>query len=361
MAPPQPLSGRRGIELAQFIAGPTAAQLLADFGAEVIKIEAPGGDGSRALPGTSFGSVYARCFNTSKTSVIIDTHKAEDRAKLDELLASADALVSNIAPQALRRLGLDPASIRRRFPDLVATLVSGYGQGDERTCMDTIAQSESGFAWLNGAEDGSLRVSTSWPTDFFSGLYAGLSTAMALADRGRARGCIIDISMMEVAAAMLLGPAALTVAEGGQLAPPAGNRDRASSPSGVYLCRDGYVYIYAGLDPYWAKLRPIIGGDDVTMVERIARAAKYDALVARWTASQDKARVLETMRELDIPAGGVLDPFAAVAMIRSLRPSAVTQALASGEHMPSFPALFDGERLPRSPSPPLGGARRPKI
>ena len=333
MALPQPLRGRRIIELAQFIAGPTATQLLADFGAEVIKIEAPGGDGARALPGTRFGSVYARCFNTSKSSVIMDTRKVEDREKLDAHLASADALVSNLAPPALRRLELDPASIRRRFPRLVATLVSGYGQVDERSCMDTIAQAESGFAWLNGAEDGSPRVSTSWPTDFFSGLYAGLSTAMALVDRESEFGCIIDISMMEVAAAMLLGPAALTVAEGGQLAPPAGNRDRASSPSGVYPCRDGYVYIYAGLDAFWAKLRPVIGGDDAASGERITRAAKYDALVAEWTASRDKTQVLETMRALDIPAGAVLDPFAAVAMM-AVFGAAVVHALASGEHVP---------------------------
>jgi crotonobetainyl-CoA:carnitine CoA-transferase CaiB-like acyl-CoA transferase len=361
MALPQPLTGRRVIELAQFIAGPTAAQLLADFGAEVIKVETPSGDGSRALPGTSFGSVYSRSFNTSKSSVVIDTRRREDREKLDELLSGADALVSNIAPRGLRRLELDPASIRRRFPHLIATLVSGYGQDDERTCMDTIAQSESGFAWLNGADDGSPRVSTSWPTDFFSGFYAGLSTAMALADQNVGEGCIIDISMMEVAAAVLLGPAALMVAEGRELAPATGNRDRASAPSGVYPCRDGYVYIYAGLDAFWAKLRPVVGGEDASIGQRMARAAEFDALVAAWTASQDTVRVLSIMRELHIPAGAVLHPVDAVAMVRRLRPNAVTQALASGEHVPSFPALFDGERLARSPTPAIGGARRPKV
>src|SRR5919198_1500898 len=130
MTIPQPLRGRRVIELAQFIAGPTAAQLLADFGAEVIKVEAPTGDGSRALPGTKFGSVYARSFNTNKASAIIDTRNEEDRRRLGEMLAAADALVCNLAPGVLRRLELDPGSIRRRFPHLVATLVSGYGQED---------------------------------------------------------------------------------------------------------------------------------------------------------------------------------------------------------------------------------------
>jgi crotonobetainyl-CoA:carnitine CoA-transferase CaiB-like acyl-CoA transferase len=347
------------IELSQFIAGPTAAQLLADFGAEVIKIEAPAGDGSRGLPGTEFGSVYARSFNTSKASLVIDTRKAEDRERLFGLLADADAMVCNLAPGGLRRLGLDAASIRSRFPKLIATLVSGYGQDDDRTCMDTIAQCESGFAWLNGAEDGSPRISTSWPTDFFSGMYAALSTAMALTDTALTEGAIIDITMMEVASAMLLGPAALMVSEGGRLVPPTGNRDRASAPSNIYRCQDGYVYIYGGLDSYWAKLRELVGGEMLTLDERIARASEFDALVSAWTEVRDRSSVLSTMRELQIPAGVVRQPGEAVDIIRSLRPGAVSRPLASGEYVPAYPALFDGERITRSPAPMVGGRRRP--
>jgi len=358
MAPPRPLAGKRVIELSQFIAGPTAAQLLADFGAEVIKIEAPAGDGSRGLPGTQFGSVYTRSFNTSKESIVIDTRQDADRARLFDLLSSADALVCNLAPGALRRLELDAASIRRRFPRLVATLVSGYGQQDDRTCMDTIAQCESGFAWLNGAEDGSPRISTSWPADFFSGLYAALSTAMALAEKDRQDGCIIDISMMEIAAAMLLGPAALLVSEGGTPAPGTGNRDRASAPSGIYPCRDGYVYIYGGLDPYWAKLKGVVGGTDASAGERLTRAEEFDRQVSAWTSQHTREAVLAAMNELAVPAGAVRDPMSAVEMIRHLREGAVSRRLGSGEHVPSFPALFDGERIHRSPAPPLGGSRR---
>lgn len=358
MAAPRPLEGKRVIELSQFIAGPTAAQLLADFGAEVIKIEAPAGDGSRGLPGTAFGSVYTRSFNTSKESLIIDTRQEADRAKLFELLAGADALVCNLAPGGLKRLELDGPSIRRRFPRLIATLVSGYGQQDDRTCMDTIAQCESGFAWLNAAEDGSPRISTSWPADFFSGLYAALSTAMALAEPNRTDGCIIDISMMEIAASMLLGPAALLVSEGGVPAPGTGNRDRASAPSGIYPCLDGYVYIYGGLDPYWAKLKGVVGGNDASAGERLARAEEFDQQVIAWTSRQAREAVLSVMNELAIPAGSVRDPMNAVEMIRNLREGAVSRSLPTGEHVPSFPALFDGERIHRSPAPSLGGSRR---
>jgi crotonobetainyl-CoA:carnitine CoA-transferase CaiB-like acyl-CoA transferase len=358
MVAPRPLEGKCVIELAQFIAGPTATQLLADFGAEVIKVEAPTGDGSRALQGTAFGSVYTRSFNTSKTSIVIDTREETDRARLTDLLGSADALVCNVAPGALRRLELDAASIRRRFPHLIATLVSGYGQQDDRTCMDTIAQCESGFAWLNGAEDGSPRISTSWPADFYSGLYAALSTAMALAEPERTEGCIIDISMMEIAAAMLLGPAALLVCEGGKPAPGTGNRDRASAPSGIYPCQDGYVYIYGGLDPYWAKLKGVVGGSDAPARERLARAEEFDEHVGAWTAQRTREEVLSVMTALSIPAGAVRDPVTAVEMIRNLREGAVSRRLDTGEHVPSFPALFNGERIVRLPAPSLGESRR---
>src|SRR6185369_896661 len=227
---PRPLAGKRVIDLSQFIAGPTAAMYLADFGAEVIKVEAPQGDGVRTLPGNRFGSFYARSFNCGKESRVLNLREPADRRQLDEWLGDAHAFICNLAPGSLKALGLDGPTLRQRFPHLIVTLISGYGQDDPRPCMDTVAQCESGFALLNGDEDGSPRLSTSWPVDMACGLMAGMSCAMALLDRG-AKGCLIDLSMMEVAAAMLLGPAALAVSEGDALAPPSGNRDRASAPS----------------------------------------------------------------------------------------------------------------------------------
>lgn len=355
---PRPLAGKRVIELSQFIAGPTAAQYLADFGAEVIKIESPAGDGVRTLPGNAFGSYYARSFNTGKESRVLNLRDGEDRAALDALLAQSHAFICNLAPGSLAALGLDGPSLRARFPHLVITLISGYGQHDTRTCMDTIAQCESGFAMLNGNEDGSPRLSTSWPVDMFSGLFSGMSCAMAMLDPAN-DGCLVDLSMMEVAASMMIGPAALAVSEGDALAPPMGNRDRASAPSSIYACRDGHVYILGGLDAYWAKLRPIVGGGEGGIGERIARAAEFDRCVEAWTKPQRLVDVLAHMRELEIPAGAVRTPVDALAAIRALRPRAVTEALPSGEHVPMYPALFDGERVPRSPTPAVGGARRP--
>ena len=346
------------IDLSQFIAGPTAAMYLADFGADVIKIEAPQGDGARTLPGNGFGSYYARSFNCGKQSRVLNLREPAERAQLDELLAQADAFICNLAPDSLRGLGLDGPSLRRQFPRLVVTLISGYGQDDSRTCMDTVAQCESGFTMLNGDEDGAPRLSTGWPVDMSCGLMAGMSCAMAMLDAS-AQGCLVDVSMMEVAASLLLGPAALAVSEGDELAPPMGNRDRASAPSSIYRCRDGHVYILGGLETYWVKLKRLIGCDDsATIAQRIARAAEYDAMVEAWTLPQRRDDVLATMRELQIPAGAVRRPQEAVAMIRALRPDAVARALPSGEHVPMFPALFNGQRVARTATPRIGGPRR---
>ena len=363
MSTPKPLAGRRVVEFTQFIAGPTAAQLLADFGAEVVKVEPPRGDGSRELPGTAFGSAYFRCFNTGKESRVLDMGSAEGRAAFHALLAEADALVCNLAPGTLRRLGLGPQDIRSRYPGLVATFISGFGQQDDRTCMDTIAQCESGFAWMNGNLDGTPRIATSWPVDFYSGLYAALATAMALLDPARgegtaAKGTVVDVTMMEVASAVLLGPAALLLSEGAALGRPSGNRDRASAPSGVYACTDGFVYIYGGLDAYWAALRPIVGGEDASAAERLARADAFDAMVEGWTRRHTVDEVLRVVGAQGVPAGAVRPPHEGVERIRGLRAGGVSRPMPSGEHVPSFPALFNGARVNRRPAPPLGGGRR---
>ena len=357
VALPRPLVGKRVVDLSQFIAGPTAAQYLADFGAEVTKVESSAGDGVRTLPGNAFGSYYARSFNTGKSSRVLNLREAADRNALDAMLADAHCFVCNLAPASLKGLSLDGATLRQRFPHLVIALVSGYGQQDSRPCMDTIAQCESGFAMLNGNEDGSPRLSTGWPVDMFSGVFAGMSCAMAMLDPAL-RGCLIDLSMMEVAAGMLIGPSQLMVGEGDTLDPPMGNRDRASAPSSIYRCADGFVYILGGLDAYWARLRPLIGAPDAPIAERIARAPVFDAHVEAWTLPQTRAEVLRRMQALQIPAGDVRPPEDALAMIRALRPGAVSQAMPSGEHVPAFPALFDGHRLPRSAAPGVGGPRR---
>lgn len=349
MTAPTPLRGRRIVDLSQYIAGSVCGQLLADYGADVLKVEPPAGDPSRALAGTRFGSAYFRAYNTGKSSVTLNLREDADRRRLDELLAAADAVIMNFTLRARERLRLDAASLHERFPGLVVTMVSAYGADDARTCFDSIAQAVSGFALLNAAEDGRPRISAGYPTDVFSGHYAAMATAMALLDPNRAPRLVIDVPMIDVAMTALGSPASLVAAEDRSFTPGRGNRDAATCPSNVYRCRDGYCYVYAGLDKHWERLRPIIGEEEASAAVRLADPARFDAAVEAWTARYDVADVCARMEQLGIPAGPVRDPVSALAE----RASTVVQRQPSGEAVPGNPVSFSGDSVRRRPAPSL--------
>jgi crotonobetainyl-CoA:carnitine CoA-transferase CaiB-like acyl-CoA transferase len=343
------------VDLSQYIAGSVCGQILADYGAEVVKVEPPNGDPSRALPGSRFGSTYYRAYNTGKSSVTLDLHEPGDRGRLDDLLDGADAVVLNFGLRTRQRLRLDANSLHERYPGLVVTVVSAYGADDTRTCFDSIAQAVSGFAMLNAAEDGRPRISAGYPTDVFSGLYAATATAMALLDPERGgtgtAGTEIDVPMIEVAVAALTGPASLLAAEEATYTPGRGNRDAATVPSNVYRCRDGHCYVYAGLDKHWNLLRPLVDGPEASAAERLADPDRFDGLVQAWTATQGVAEVCERMHELGIPAGPVRDPVTALRTTSTERPGAVAVTEESGEAVPQYPVLFSGVRPHRRPAP----------
>lgn len=349
--PPAALRGRRVVDLSQYIAGPVCGQLLADFGAEVLKVEPLAGDPTRGLPGTRFGSLYYRCYNTGKTAVAIDLRDPTGRAELDELLAGADALVMNFGLRTVQGLGLTWEALHARHPHLVVTVVSAYGADDARTSFDSIAQAVSGYAVVNADEHGRPRISAGWPTDVLSGTYAALSTAMALLDPD-VSGVLVDVPMNEVALCALVGPSTLLAAEDGTYRPGKGNRDAATAPSNVYACADGFVYVYAGMDKHWRLLQPLVGGPDATSAERLAAAGEYDRLVEAWTSSRSVAEVCRRLDELGIPAGRVLNPVAALETTRQQRPDAVVTTCPDGEAVPQFPVSFSGSRLPRRAAPP---------
>ncbi|HLU60378.1 MAG TPA: CoA transferase [Pseudonocardia sp.] len=350
--PPAPLSGRTVVDLSQYIAGAVCGQLLADFGADVRKVEPRGGDPSRALSGTRFGSVYYRWFNTGKTAQALDLRTADGRARLDALLADADALVMNFGLRTLERLDLTWEVLHRAHPHLVVTLVSAYGAGDPRTGFDSIAQAVSGYAVTNADEDGTPRIAAGWPTDVISGTYAAFATAMALADRDRTEGVLVDVPMHDVAMVALVGPAVLAAAEEGAFRRGTGNRDAATSPSNVYRCLDGHAYIYAGLDKHWERLAPVVGGPSATAAERLADAAAYDRIVEAWTSRHPVDEVCVRMAQLGIPAGPVRDPVAALGEVARERPGAVVATTPQGEAVPQFPVTFSGRRPKRRPAPP---------
>jgi crotonobetainyl-CoA:carnitine CoA-transferase CaiB-like acyl-CoA transferase len=348
---PSPLAGKTVVDLSQYIAGPVCGQILADFGAEVVKVEPLGGDPSRSLRSTRFGSAYYRAFNTGKSAIALDLRRSEDREHLEELLTGADALIMNFARRTLEKLDLTWESLHRVHPHLTVTLVSAYGASDSRTSFDSIAQAISGYALLNAAEDGRPRITGGWPTDVFSGMYAALSTAMALADPQNDGGVLIDVPMDEVSMTSLVGPALLIAAEEATFRPGRGNADAATAPSNVYRCSDGYIYIYAGMDKHWALLRPLVGGPDEDAPTRLEAAADYDRLVETWTERHTVAELCGRLDALGIPAGPIRDPVTALDRVREERPGAVIAYAPAGEAVPQFPVTFSGERIERRAAP----------
>lgn len=348
---PAALRGRRIVDLSQYIAGSACSQILADFGAEVIKVEPVAGDPARQLGRTSEGSSYFRQYNTSKSSVALDLADAEDRDRLESLLAEADAAVMNFSPRTLRKHGLDWESLHDRHPDLVVVAVTAYGYGDERTAFDSIAQAVSGFALLNADEDGRPRISAGYPTDVFSGLYAALSGAMVLLDPARTGGLLIDVPMIDVALAALCGPQLLVGLAEGTTPAGSGNRDVATAPSNVYACADGHVYVYAGLDKHWRALASLVEGPDAPLAQRMAERDRFDALVERWTRPRSTTEICAELARLQIPAGAIADPVSALAQTARGTAGAVVERDTCGRAVPQFPVLFDGHRLPRTAAP----------
>ena len=348
---PTPLRSMRVLDLSQYIAGSACSQVLADFGATVTKVEPMTGDPARSLGCTRFGSTFFRQYNTGKTSIALDLNDSSHRAELDLLLADTDAIVMNFSPRTLTKHGLDWNTLHAAHPALVVVLISAYGDGDPRTAFDSIAQSVSGFGYLNAAADGTPRISAGYPTDVFSGLYAGTSTAMALLDDTRVYGVLIDVPMVEVAMSALCGPAMLAGAENGVIKHGAGNRDAATSPSNTYQCLDGFAYIYAGLDKHWALLRPLVGGADAELAERLAEPDRFDAQVDAWTSSRTVDEVVAQITGLGIAAGPVADPVTALEEIQAARPGAVVSTSSNGEGVPQFPVYFNGSRILRDPAP----------
>lgn len=206
---PQPLAGYRIVDLTTFLSGPFCTQILADLGAEVVKVEAPEGDSSRAIPPHFVGSdsAYYLGINRNKQSVAIDIKQPEGLELVKRLIAEADVVVENYRPGVAARIGLDIAALRAAKPALIWASVSGFGQTGpwrDKPAYDMIVQALSGVMSLTG-EPGRPAVRLGIPAgDMVAGMYAAIAVNAALADRERCgEGRVIDVSMLDCQLAML--------------------------------------------------------------------------------------------------------------------------------------------------------------
>lgn len=316
-----PLAGLKVVELARILAGPWAGQLLADMGAEVIKVEAPEGDDTRTW-GPPFiehdgerSAAYFHGCNRGKKSVVIDFRTDEGKAALLRLLADADVLIENFKVGGLAKYGLDYASLRESHPRLIYCSITGFGQDGPyaaRAGYDYIIQGMSGLMSVTGDPDGQPQKVGVAVTDIFTGLYASNAILAAVHQRhGTKRGQHIDLALLDVAVATTANQAMNYLATG-KSPERLGNAHPNIVPYQVFECGDGHVIIAVGNDGQFRKFCNVLGldalGTDPRFATNPARLENRSVLVPLladkmldWT----KADILTTCETKGVPAGPI--------------------------------------------------------
>jgi crotonobetainyl-CoA:carnitine CoA-transferase CaiB-like acyl-CoA transferase len=266
--PGRPLSGVRVLDLTQFLSGPYATQILADLGADIIKLEPPGGDPIRAVPPHFVGedSVYFLCINRNKRSVAVDMKQEAGRALVKSLALACDIVMENFRPGVLERLGLSADAIRKEKPALIWCSISGFGQDGpyrNKPAYDMIVQALSGGMSLTG-EPGGPPVRAGIPLgDIAAGLYASVAVLAALNRRHQTGlGDAIDISMLDCQAAMLCYQAAYYMHSG--VVPGPQGRGHESIPTyRSFEAKDGiHIVITANTERMWQGLARTLGHEE---------------------------------------------------------------------------------------------------
>jgi crotonobetainyl-CoA:carnitine CoA-transferase CaiB-like acyl-CoA transferase len=304
----RPLDGITVVALEQAVAAPFATRQLADLGARVIKIERPGtGDFARGYDRAVHGeSSYFVWLNRSKESLTLDLKSPFAAEVLSRLLAAADVFVENLAPGACDRLGLDAATLRRRFPRLIACSVSGYGHDGpyaSKKAYDMLVQSEVGLVSLTGTPERPSKVGIS-VADIAAGMYALSGILAALFARASTgAGTVVRVSLFDALGEWMSAPA-LYAAHGGTPPPRTGAHHATIAPYGPYATREGGAVCLAVQNPReWARFcevvleQPAMASDERfrsnpdRVRNRLALDAAIDSVFRRLTALEVRARL----------------------------------------------------------------------
>lgn len=370
--PSGPLRGLRVLEFGQIAAGPFTGSLLADLGADVVKVERPnGGDGMREWPPLSAqgtGPVYSENFaslNRNKRSVAFDLKNANDLQKLRDLAAVADVVVENFRAGVLKRLGLGYEDLRKISPKIVYCSISGYGQSGpyaHKGAFDVTVQGISGIMSVTG-EDGRPPVKCGVPIgDVCAGLYAAYSIAVGvMRARDTGEGCFIDCSML----GSLIGVAALQTSEffGTDRAPRAlGSAHPRNAPYQAFKAKDDYFIIAAGNDKLWESVCAAVGKPELvrdprftSQMLRAKNQGELFGILSPLFRERSAAEWLEDMDRRGVPCAPIntypeilADPqVAAMELVRPLRlPNGVETRTTA------FPVSISGYRFEVYRDPP---------
>jgi crotonobetainyl-CoA:carnitine CoA-transferase CaiB-like acyl-CoA transferase len=314
------LSGIRVVDLTRILAGPFCTQLLADLGADVIKVESPdGGDPVRAQ-GAGRGGVswYFAQFNRNKRSVVLDLYSEEGRDALADLIAGADVLVENYRPGVLDRMGFDAARLEALNPGLVLASINGYGSTGpyvDRPAFDFIAQAMSGFMSANGAPDGPPMRAAPPISDLIAGLYAALGVVAALLARGTGgdgRGQRVESTLVGGLVSMLAYLSAEYFATG-QVPERTGNDHPIVAPYGLFRAADGSVAVAPSNDVFVRRFLGAVGlehlldePDFASNEARVANRERLRGLIDERMGERSVDYWIETINAAGCPCGRVM-------------------------------------------------------
>lgn len=311
-----PLTGVRVVDLTRVLSGPFCTALLADLGADVVKIESPEGDTVRGQGAMRDGfSTYFALFNRNKRSVRLDLRKPDGKQVLAALIARADVLVENFRPGVLARLGFGPERLKELRPSLVTCSINGFGSTGpyrDRPAFDFIAQAMSGFMAVNGGPDDPPLRSGVPISDLVAGLYGALSvTASVLRARQTGQGQQIEVALANSLISMLAYIATNYFATG-QVPPRSGNDHPIAAPYGLFPTRDGQIAIAPPDDAFFGRLmdvleEPALKTDPLyaTQTARVANRERINAIVAGKLARETTAHWVAVMNRAGVPCGPV--------------------------------------------------------
>ena len=310
-----PLDGLRVIDLSTVLAGPNCARYLADFGADVIKVERP--DGGDSLRGMAWrdprdgGGLWWKLVNRNKRTIALDLKDDGDRGTFLSLVDGANVLVENFRPGTLERLGLGPDVLLARNAGLVIVRISGFGQTgpySQRPGFASIAESMAGLAAVSGEPDGPPMLPPIALTDEVTGLAAAFAAMVALRS---GTGQVVDVNLLQTLL-QIMGPTPSLYRLSGELQPRMGSGLPYSVPRGVYQCSDGrWVGISTSSESVARRVMAMLGlGDDPRFQSFAGRVEHRDTVESRmreWCAARTRDEAMAQLAAADAAAGPVMD------------------------------------------------------
>ncbi len=316
---PSALAGLRVIDISRLVAGNMLSLQLADFGADVIKVEPlPAGDTLRSWKDDGH-AFYWKVYGRNKRSLALNFRQSGSIELLTRLISKADILLESFRPGTLEKMQLGPETLIEKFPQLIVVRISGYGQAgpySHRPGFGTLMEAMSGFASRNGFADREPVLPPMPLADMISGLYGAYATMVALRNRDQSdgRGQIIDLSLMQSMMSVLSADVAINQSTG-EIKPRLGSGSNQAGPRGVYRTKDEkWVAISASTQNSAMRFLELIGGEELTRdprflenAGRVKNRTELDQLINNWMGEKTREEALEIVDQAGVTAGPVYD------------------------------------------------------